>query len=539
VLTLHPNFFSCAMLRHFDNFFFEVMRLSLASLVATALLAVSCFSLEEIRFNRPKRLTEAFPDGVYNRPALFGIPPYGATITGRLIYATPGDRDACTELNTSLVENWPGPDEQFVVLVNRGECTFVTKVKHAQDAGARAVIVVDNQDANDVPFMADDGKGKNIQVPSMIIRKADGDLIKDALADGTIAVVTMRWRLPNPDGVVDWSLWTSSYDTTAQELKSSYVDVMESMGDYVRFTPHYFFLDGLLYGCDQESGTACGNQCVNSGKYCAVDPEHNLTDGISGADVVRENLRQVCIWRNTNSTGNSLLWWKYINQFQRDCTDANKFNEDCSKNVMNSLGINTAIISQCVEASGGYADQSSSRNSLIDIELNARKEMGVYLLPTLIAENVPFQGKMSCPSPVSLTECESLSFICSGYPNGGAPDVCHSADGCPMHQSRDACGNCLAVDSPDRKTDSSQCSSEGGTGGVSAGGVVGIVFLMTTIVALGFFYLHKRSQASMRRELADIMAQYVPLGNEERETEDFSAVPSFVDSSAPRKNSVH
>eukprot|EP00475_Leptophrys_vorax_P044815 TRINITY_DN9109_c0_g1_i1.p1 TRINITY_DN9109_c0_g1~~TRINITY_DN9109_c0_g1_i1.p1 ORF type:complete len:515 (-),score=142.41 TRINITY_DN9109_c0_g1_i1:644-2188(-) len=514
-----------------------MMRTLAIAALAAALLSSVALSLEEIRFNRPKILAEAFPDGVYNRPALFGIPPYGATITGRLIYATPGDRDACTELNTSLVENWPGPDEQFIVMVNRGECTFVTKVKHAQDVGARAVIVVDNQDASDVPFMADDGKGKNVQVPSMIIRKSDGDTIKEALSDGTIVVVTMRWRLPNPDGVVDWSLWTSSYDSTASELKSSFEDVMASMGDSVRFTPHYFFLDGLLYGCDQEQGTACGNQCVGSGKYCAVDPEHNLTGGISGADVVRENLRQVCVWRNVNSTGNPMLWWRYVNQFQRECANANDFNFDCSQRVMKSLGINIDIISQCVEASGGYADQSTQRNSLIDKELDARREMGVYLLPTMIAENVPFQGSMNCPTPVSLTECDALNFICSGYPQGGAPDACHSADGCPLHQSRDACGNCVAKDSPDRKTDSSQCTSENMSTGVSAGGVVGIVFLMTTIVALGFFYLHRRSQASMRRELADIMAQYVPLGNEERE--DMQSVPSFVDSSAPRKNSFH
>jgi len=293
-----------------------------------------------------------------------------------------------------------------------------------------------------------------------------------------------------------------------------------------------------LYGCDGEQGNACGNQCVSSGRYCAVDPEHNLTDGISGAEVVRENLRQVCIWRNVNSTGHPQLWWKYINQFQKQCSEVNNFGYECSKTVMSGLGVSVDIINQCVEASGGTNNQSSTANTLIDKELAARKEMGVYLLPSMIAENVPFVGSMNCPAPASLTECAALNFICSGYPQSAVPDVCHSADGCPMLQSRDACGNCLPKDSPDRKTEASQCSSENNvSSGVSAGGVVGIVFLMTTIVALGFFYLHRRSQASMRRELADIMAQYVPLGNEERE--DLQSVPSFVDSSAPRRSSFH
>jgi len=313
---------------------------------------------------------------------------------------------------------------------------------------------------------------------------------------------------------------------------------MDSLGNMVRFAPHYFFLDGLLYGCDGDNGDACGNQCVSSGKYCAVDPEHNLTDGISGADVVRENLRQICIWRNVNSTGNPQLWWKYINQFQKKCTEPNTFTIECSEKLMTDLGIKVDIVRECVTSSGGSNNHSSSTNALIEQELAARKEMGVYLLPSMIAENVPFVGSMNCPAPASLTECPALSFICSGYPQGSVPDACHAADGCPMLQSRDACGSCFGKDSPDRKTDASQCNqSENVTTGVSAGGVVGIVFLMTTVVALGFFYLHRRSQASMRRELADIMAQYVPLGNEERE--DLQTVPSFVDTSAPRKSSFH
>lgn len=60
----------------------------------------------------------------------------------------------------------------FFIIMNRGKCTFVTKVKHAQDMGAIGAIIVDNnqnEDPNDI-VMADDGKGNSIHIPSMLIK---------------------------------------------------------------------------------------------------------------------------------------------------------------------------------------------------------------------------------------------------------------------------------------------------------------------------------------------------------------------------------
>ena len=59
--------------------------------------------------------------------------------------------------------------------------------------------------------------------------------------------------------------------------------------------PRYFIMRGERFGC---IGTnRCGNQCTNDGRYCAVDPEKDLTAGIDGMDVVQENLRK-CVCGN-------------------------------------------------------------------------------------------------------------------------------------------------------------------------------------------------------------------------------------------------
>ena len=66
--------------------------------------------------------------------------------------------------------------------------------------------------------------------------------------------------------------------------------------NYTLFTPHYYILNGSHWNCDNGK-FRCDNQCTNSGRYCAVDPEKDLNVGISGMDVVQEDLRQLCIWK--------------------------------------------------------------------------------------------------------------------------------------------------------------------------------------------------------------------------------------------------
>jgi len=57
-------------------------------------------------------------------------------------------------------------------MVNRGTCTFVAKVKHAQDLGAIATVIIDNKNENiDNIVMSDDGNGASINIPSVLIGK--------------------------------------------------------------------------------------------------------------------------------------------------------------------------------------------------------------------------------------------------------------------------------------------------------------------------------------------------------------------------------
>lgn len=71
-----------------------------------------------------------------------------------------------------------------IALVDRGQCTFIEKVLRMQDAGAIAVIVVNNQPG--APIAPGGGGGGDITIPTVMVSQADGSAIKLAMEQGVV-----------------------------------------------------------------------------------------------------------------------------------------------------------------------------------------------------------------------------------------------------------------------------------------------------------------------------------------------------------------
>lgn len=94
------------------------------------------------------------------------------------------------------------------MLVDRGDCTFVKKVHNVEKMGGQLAIVVDsNAQWSGKVIMTDDGKGTEIHIPSYLISKAEGDLIKKTLAEGRHVVVKASLEITHPDNRVEYELW--------------------------------------------------------------------------------------------------------------------------------------------------------------------------------------------------------------------------------------------------------------------------------------------------------------------------------------------
>jgi hypothetical protein len=332
-------------------------------------LVFCVFGDDQVRIVQPPSLAAQFTNGlVPERPALFGVPPFGRTITGLLVWATPGDLDGCQPLNKTANPKWPStPGSPLIVMVDRGDCTFVTKVRNAQTAGAQAVIVVDNVDEPNLPYMADDGTGGDILIPSVLIYKSDGAKIKATDTDPTMTiVVSMTWDMPSPDARVEWTMWTSSNDAPSSVFKSVFGVAVRALNQSAQFTPHYLILNGAQSGCTGPT-LSCGSLCTNEGRYCANDPEANTSRGLDGADIVVENLRQICIFQEANNTGVPEKWWDYVAAWQTNCSGSkDTWTQACSYGLLTNLGISSSNVNNCVIQSGGT---ETGPNTLLDYEM--------------------------------------------------------------------------------------------------------------------------------------------------------------------------
>ena len=101
---------------------------------------------------------------------------FGTTLTADLTapvvnaaVATPANALGCDAFPANTFKD-------SIALISRGVCTFSTKINNAQAAGAKGVIMVQNNDGQPTS-MANDG----VSIPSLMITKADGAKIATAL----------------------------------------------------------------------------------------------------------------------------------------------------------------------------------------------------------------------------------------------------------------------------------------------------------------------------------------------------------------------
>jgi len=262
--------------------------------------------------------------------------------------------------------------------------------------------------------MADDGSGSDISIPSVLMFKRDADMVKDELTANRPIQFEMTWGLPDTDDRVEYELWTTPVESFSRNFLHGFKTVAEALGNRAYFTPYMYIHDGIRSHCQGNSGeNFCYNLCTNNGRYCTTDPDTDQKKGISGADVVRESLRRLCIW-NMYGAANGIgkEWWEYVAEFEVRCSDPNYFADDaCIKDAYEQSNVDGPAIERCMVDSGGTAiDQT---NSKLDYELMAQEQRGVVVTPMVTVNGFPMRS--------ALTVKNVLKTICSAYAYSSAP----------------------------------------------------------------------------------------------------------------------
>jgi len=445
---------------------------------------------------------------------LFGVPPYGGSIQQSLYYAnsdlcdpnvnTRGGFPARKNDKDGKMEPWPAP---YILMVDRGGCTFVNKVRNAQRSGAAGVIIADttclcaagdackSDDACETrePVMADDGSGSDITIPSFLMFKQDADPIKEELKANHMVRIEMAWSLPNPDAKVNYELWSTPTDLVSRQFQRQFKEAAVALGSHAHFTPHMYIYDGLKSGCQGIDGTnQCYNLCTNNGRYCATDPDNDLDHGISGADVVKESVRRECIWKiYGEEDGVGAPWWDYVAEFMYRCDNEDFFaNEACAKDAMTHAQVDFHKVDSCISDAGGL--EADVANTLLESQLAAKEASGVVILPAAYVNNAAIRG--------SLEFATVFKAICAGFATGSAPDVCNKCATCGV--------------------DEYQCVMDGRC--PNSPGAVSVPLFAASMGAVVFCFgclgliQWQRSQRQMREQVRGIMAEYMPLDEQNK-----------------------
>jgi Fungalysin metallopeptidase (M36)/Secretion system C-terminal sorting domain/PA domain len=167
----------------------------------------------------------SFNDNVFTEGHV-DLPIAPLNITNNLVLLDDGttdNTDACTPaINASALNG-------KIAVVRRGGCNFIIKVKIAQDAGAIAVIVVNNTTG----AISMTGADASVTIPAISISQTDGENIITSMSSGTVSVsLSLSELFVNTDGDFDNGIIAHEYGHgISTRLSGNCLGGSEQMGE--------------------------------------------------------------------------------------------------------------------------------------------------------------------------------------------------------------------------------------------------------------------------------------------------------------------
>jgi len=272
-----------------------------------------------------------------------------------------------------------------------------------------------------------------INIPAFLITKKDSDVIKALMQQkNQIVRVQVDFGVADPtERVVDYKFWFQPGEENAFRFVTEFKDIVVAFGDRVSFTPFFPISYGATNGCRDEAPSsssggsydAYGNprplkvpnsdcspsfSCTNSGRYCVF--ESDLFPFVSGADIVTESLRRLCIW-DQHQIG--LKWWDYIREFALQCHGdidnlAAFSSKECVNKVLDQVGIDGSKIDLCMQYNGGLAGDTV--NTMLEQQVALRPGF----VPYSMIDNRYFLYDATNPEHV-------FKSICGKFPTEDQP----------------------------------------------------------------------------------------------------------------------
>ena len=180
-----------------------------------------------------------------------------------------------------------------------------------------------------------------------------------------------------------FDFWLSTSNIHAYTFLSEFYQDYILLQDNIQFTPWYATWPISRYSSfsfDDETNP----NCVSGGRYCAQDPDG--TGLLTGRDVLKEDLRQICIWKNYNNT-----WWQYVLDYAHNSLCINNLSSICINQITEKNKIDSKVIDDCYETSFATENHYLSDNILFKEQRDQMEKSGVRLFPIAVINQMIYR----------------------------------------------------------------------------------------------------------------------------------------------------
>ena len=368
------------------------------------------------------------PGSIVAHLANFGRFQLGTSLSGQ-IYVPPEGQNGCEAFEKD--EQSKASLMKLFVIVDSLGCSLETKARNIQAMGGTMAIIADQADLEDssddesLPEIDDilyDGTGHTVHLPTVITSKLHGDKLIEmwnASRDSqshVVLKVDLETSQQNKDKVIYELFYGSILDLSSDLLLDLY-KYQHALQGQAQLIPRIKTFECRY--CPEEVKM---NQCINDGEFCFFVPEVLDLDSynrLHAQSVLQENLRQRCLYEMTNEYTDldDHVYLNYMYDVRADCLEGQgygRISANCSRSVMQRLGIDWKLISSCVSYQS--ADKQHSSTYLFQEDREKLLEYGITLTPALVINSHPYLQALDGDS--------IFRHICQSYTIEKTPDIC-------------------------------------------------------------------------------------------------------------------
>lgn len=321
-------------------------------------------------------------------------------------------------------------DEVPIIMIDRGNCSFVTKVRNVQQAGGHLALIVNNnpyEEVSDV-IMADDGRGRDLTIPGVLISFKQGEILKNFYRENNLFPkiienirIEVDFEMENRTNTVKLDFFVTSFNENFYNLMGEIASHLKEIKNSIDLNVYYVSHPSYNYAKDSYHDIP---NCYGSGLHCHHPGKFGVSDG---RVFLEEDIKQKCILAFSKERNDVGIYLDYVNQFYRDCANKTAFNAECSAIVAGQLGIPLTRVNQCFHDSFNTTEIEKydinlkkffkiyAKNEVLAADAAKKIENFISFSPSLMINSRNFWG--------SWTLENVFEAVCSAYQK--KPQICY------------------------------------------------------------------------------------------------------------------